>query len=139
MARYCPVVRNFGTVELGFKPPYVKNMRPLFHPSIDEVRPEAVLHALADPVRAAIFADISRSGCVQACSTFASVGDRVIPKSSLSQHFKVLREAGLVRSERQGIEMRNFSRCEEVDARFPGLLRAILDAYQICTAGKAGD
>jgi DNA-binding transcriptional ArsR family regulator len=53
----------------------------------------------------------------------------VIPKSSLSQHFKVLREAGLIRSERQGVEMRNTSRCGEVDVRFPGLLPAILDAH----------
>ncbi|MBU3077499.1 ArsR/SmtB family transcription factor [Sphingomonas quercus] len=106
-------------------------MRPLFHPSVEELRPEAILHALSDPVRAAIFTDIAREGCVQACSTFASVGDRVIPKSSLSQHFKILREAGLIRSERQGVEMRNTSRCPEVEARFPGLMAAILAAYQL--------
>lgn len=104
-------------------------MRPLFHPSMEDVRPEAVLHALSDPVRAAIFADIAGAGCVQGCSAFANVGERVIPKSSLSQHFKVLREAGLIRSERQGVEMRNTSRCAEVDARFPGLIAAILAAY----------
>jgi len=104
-------------------------MRPLFHPSIDDVRPEAILHALSDPVRAAIFVELASAGCIQGCSTFASVGDRVIPKSSLSQHFKVLREAGLVRSERQGVEMRNTSRCAEVDERFPGLVAAILNAY----------
>lgn len=104
-------------------------MRPLFHPSIEDVRPEAILHALSDPVRAAIFTEIAGMGCVQGCSTFSHVGERAIPKSSLSQHFKVLREAGLIRSERQGVEMRNSSRCGEVDARFPGLLAAILAAY----------
>jgi DNA-binding transcriptional ArsR family regulator len=104
-------------------------MRPLLHPSMDDVRLEAILHALSDPVRAAIFAEIACVGAVQTCSSFASIGDRVIPKSSLSQHFKVLREAGLIRSERQGVEMRNFSRCAEVDERFPGLLAAILDAH----------
>lgn len=104
-------------------------MRPLFHPSIDDVRVEAILHALSDPVRAAIFTSIARTGCVQGCTSFASVGDRVIPKSSLSQHFKVLREAGLIRSERQGVEMRNSSRCAEVEQRFPGLIPAILDAH----------
>ena len=104
-------------------------MRPLFHPSMDDVRPEAILHALSDPVRAAIFVEIAGTGCVQGCSTFAVVGDRVIPKSSLSQHFKVLREAGLIRAERQGVEMSNYSRCTEVEERFPGLLPAILGAY----------
>ncbi len=106
-------------------------MRPLFHPSIEDLRPEAILHALSDPVRAAIFTDIAREGCVQACSTFSCVGDRAIPKSSLSQHFRILREAGLIRSERHGVEMRNSSRCQEVDQRFPGLLATILEAYRL--------
>lgn len=104
-------------------------MRPLLHPAIEDVRPEAILHALADPDRAAIFAKIMRAGCVEACSALSAVGDRVIPKSSLSNHFKVLREAGLIRSERHGVELRNHSRWTEVEARFPGLLAGIINAY----------
>lgn len=104
-------------------------MRPLFHPSVEDVRPEAILHALSDPVRAGIFAGIAYGECIQNCSAFASVGDRLIPKSSLSQHFKVLREAGLIRSERHGVEIRNASRLCEVETRFPGLIPAILDSY----------
>ncbi|MCJ2131706.1 ArsR/SmtB family transcription factor [Methylobacterium sp. E-045] len=104
-------------------------MRPLFHPAMEDVQPEAILHALSDPRRAAIFARIVGAGCVDACSALSAVGDRVIPKSSLSSHFKVLREAGLIRSERHGVEMRNYSRCAEVDTRFPGLLAAIINAY----------
>jgi DNA-binding transcriptional ArsR family regulator len=104
-------------------------MRPLFHPAIEDVQPEAILHALSDPSRAAIFANIMRAGCVEACSAVSALGDRVIPKSSLSAHFKVLREAGLIRSERHGVEMRNHSRWAEVDARYPGLLAAIINAY----------
>lgn len=96
---------------------------------MEDVRPEAILHALSDPNRAAIFANIMRAGCVEACSALSALGDRVIPKSSLSNHFKVLREAGLIRSERHGVEVRNFSRCAEVEARFPGLLLGILNAY----------
>ena len=104
-------------------------MRSLFHPAIEDVRPDAILHALSDPNRAAIFARIMRAGCVDACSALASLGDRVIPKSSLSTHFKVLREAGLIRSARHGVEMRNEARFAEVEARFPGLIGAILSAY----------
>jgi DNA-binding transcriptional ArsR family regulator len=125
-----PVVQEIGTIELSINPPYLKNiMRTLLHPSIDSLRPEAILHALADPVRARIFAEIAGGACIQNCSAFATVGDRIIPKSSLSQHFKVLRDAGLIRSERHGVEMRNASRCAEVDVRFPGLIAAILDSY----------
>lgn len=112
----------------------MKFMRPLFHPSIEHVSVAAILHALSDPTRVAIFAEIAGQGCVQRCTTFAKVGERIIPKSSLSQHFKVLREAGLIHSERHGIEMRNTTRCAEVDARFPGLLAAILNAYATCAA-----
>ena len=104
-------------------------MRPLFHPPIEAVRLEAILHALSDPVRVAIFSDIAGASCAQTCSAFSSVGDRDIPKSSLSQHFKVLREAGLIHSERQGVEMHNTSRCTEVEARFPGLIPAIISAH----------
>jgi DNA-binding transcriptional ArsR family regulator len=104
-------------------------MRPLFHPLIQEIRLEAILHALSDPVRAAIFADIAGAGRSQICAAFACMGDRVIPKSSLSQHFKALREAGLIHSERHGVEMRNTSRCHEVEERFPGLIPAILNAH----------
>ena len=52
-----------------------------------------------------------------------------VPKSTLSQHFKVLREAGLIRSERRGVEMQNASRCAEVESRFPGLIPAVMSAY----------
>ncbi|WP_222931859.1 ArsR/SmtB family transcription factor [Sphingomonas sabuli] len=102
----------------------------MLHPPADALRAEAILHALADPERAAIFAEIAGSECVERCSNLADTGNRVIPKSSLSQHFKILREAGLIRSERQGVELRNYSRCSEIDERFPGLLKSILSAYQ---------
>jgi len=80
-------------------------MRPLYHPAIEDVTVEGILHALSDPVRAAMYGDIVSQGCPQNCSKFLTVSDRAIPKSTLSQHFKVLREAGLIRSERHGVEM----------------------------------
>jgi len=82
-------------------------MRPLFHPSIEEITVEGILHALSDPVRVAIYADI------------------------VSQHFRELREAGLIRGERRGVEVHNTSRCTELEQRFPGLIRAIVNAHAI--------
>ena len=112
-------------------------MRPLFHPSIDDVTVEGILHAFSDPVRVAIFADIVGSDCSQNCSNFVNVSEKPIPKSTLSQHFKALREAGLIRGERRGVEMQNSSRCAEIEKRFPGLIPAIVDAYKIQLPGTA--
>jgi DNA-binding transcriptional ArsR family regulator len=112
-------------------------MRPLFHPSVEDVTVEAVLHALSDPVRVAIFADIVGQACSQNCSNFLKISDRTIPKSTLSQHFKALREAGLIRGERRGVEMHNTSRCAEIDKRFPGLIGAIVRAHNVQLAGAA--
>ena len=113
-------------------------MRPLFHPSIEDVTVEGILYALADPVRVAIFSDIAGSNCSQTCSNFLKVSEKNIPKSTLSQHFKALREAGLIRGERVGVEMRNTSRCAEIDGRFPGLIRAIVNAHRVQMEGKGG-
>jgi DNA-binding transcriptional ArsR family regulator len=106
-------------------------MRPLFHPSIQDVTVEGILHALSDPVRVAIYADIVAQECPQNCSNFLTVSNKAVPKSTLSLHFKILREAGLIRSERHGVEMRNISRCTELEQRFPGLIRAIVTAHTI--------
>ena len=114
----------------------MEGVRPLFHPPIEAVTVEAILHALSDPVRVAIYGRIIGSTCSLKCSTFLNVSEKDIPKSSLSQHLKMLREAGLIRGERRGNEMHNTSRCAEVDKRFPGLIEAILRAHYLQSGGK---
>jgi DNA-binding transcriptional ArsR family regulator len=114
----------------------IRGMRPLFHPSMEDVTVEGILHALSDPVRVAIFADIAGAGRPQICSSFLKVSEKRIPKSTLSQHFKALREAGLIRGERVGVEMRITSRCPEIEKRFPGLIRAIVRAHERQGDGK---
>jgi DNA-binding transcriptional ArsR family regulator len=106
-------------------------MRPLFHPSIEDVTVEGIMHALSDPVRVAIFSQIASAICSQTCSNFVTINNKSIPKSTLSQHFKALREAGLIHGERVGVEMQNTSRCREIDKRFPGLLPAIVNAHNL--------
>ena len=111
-------------------------MRPLYHPSAEDITVEAILHALSDPVRVAIFAQIAGSDCSRNCSNFLNVSDKTIPKSTLSLHFKALREAGLIRGERRGVEMHNTSRCSEIDKRFPGLIAAIVNAHKVQSEQK---
>jgi DNA-binding transcriptional ArsR family regulator len=105
-------------------------MKPLAHPALEDITVEGMLHALTDPTRVEIFAKIANSGCSANCSSFLTVGEKTVPKSTLSQHFKVLREAGLIRSERVGVEMQSSSRCAEIETRFPGLLSAIVGALK---------
>jgi DNA-binding transcriptional ArsR family regulator len=112
-------------------------MKPLVHPALDSITVEGILHALSDPTRVEIFSQIAASGCAATCSSFLTVKAKAVPKSTLSQHFKVLREAGLIRSERVGVEIRNTSRCAEVDTRFPGLLRAIVASLKIQSQGSS--
>lgn len=88
------------------------------------------MYALSDPVRVQIFADIARSQCAKTCSNFLIVDNRKLPKSTLSQHFKILREAGLIRSERKGVQMHNTTRCEELE-KFGPMFTAIVDAYLV--------
>lgn len=106
-------------------------MRPLLHPSIEDVTVEGILHALSDPVRATIYTQLVHSEGSRNCSNFAELSDRIIPKSTLSQHFKILRDAGLIRSERIGVDMQNTGRCFEIENRFPGLVASIMNAYSI--------
>lgn len=107
------------------------DVRPLYHPPLEEITVEGILHALSDPVRVAIYVDIVTRGCAQNCSSFLTVLEKPIPKSTLSLHFKALREAGLIRGERKGVEVNNTARCAEIGQRFPGLLQAIVDAYAV--------
>ena len=108
----------------------VPAMRSLAHPALDDITLSGILHALSDETRATIFVGIAGSACAQRCANFATLSDKPVPKSTLSQHFKALREAGLIRSERQGVEMHNTSRCAEIETRFPGLIPAIINAYR---------
>jgi len=104
-------------------------MRPLFHPAAADITVEGILHALSDPVRVHIFADIAKAECPRACSAFLDVSERNVPKSTLSQHFKVLREAGLIWSERHGVELRNSPRHADLHERFGKLITAIIEAH----------
>jgi DNA-binding transcriptional ArsR family regulator len=112
-------------------------VRPLLHPSLEDITVEGILHALSDPVRVAIYAGIVAQECAHNCSMFLNVSEKAIPKSTLSQHFRALREAGLIRGERRGVEMYNTSRCAEIEERFPGLIRAIVNAHTIQSKDEA--
>lgn len=92
-------------------------------PLKEEISLPKVLHALSDPVRMEIILKIAEAGQI-ACGAFNI--DK--PKSTLSHHFKVLREAGVIDSRREGNELLNSLRSADLEERFPGVLSAIIAA-----------
>jgi len=82
-----------------------------------------VLRALSDPVRLEIVRQLSVEGD-KACSSFGID----MPKSSLSHHFRVLRQTGIIAFEHQGTVIMNRLRSEDLNEQFPGLLTSVLAA-----------
>lgn len=96
-------------------------MRPFKHPAPSDFVLERVLYALSDPVRLEV---VQRLDQVAEASCGDLDGGR--PKSSMSHHFRVLRDAGLVCTHAVGTTHINSLRRQEMESRFPGLLDAIL-------------
>ena len=94
-------------------------------PHLDAMTLAAVMAALSDPMRVAIVRQLAAEG-ERTCGTF----DLGISKATRSHHFRVLREAGLTRTRAEGTHRHVSLRREEVDARFPGLLDAVLTAAE---------
>ena len=101
-------------------------MRPLVHPPREEITLSGVLFALADPVRLEIFRRLAERGEVN-CSGCSPLD---LPKSTLSHQLRVMRDAGLVRSEKRGTEIVNTARLSDLEARFPGLIASIARAAE---------
>ena len=94
------------------------------HPSREDISLAGVLGALADPMRLRIIKSMMKEDECMSCSAAAPCPD--MAKSTLSNHFRILREAGLIRTVKQGVEHRNTVRTEDINARFPGLLKLII-------------
>ena len=98
----------------------------LVHPSREALDMAEVLHALSDPMRLRIVAELAADGGERTCNSF----NLPIVKSTCTHHFKVLREAGVIRQRVMGTKRVNSLRREDLDARFPGLLDAVLQGFQ---------
>lgn len=96
-------------------------MRPFKHPPSSDFVLERVFYALSDPVRLDI---VRRLGRV-AEATCGEL-DCGRPKSSMSHHFRVLRDAGLVWTQSVGTTHMNSLRMDDLQLRFPGLLPMVL-------------
>jgi DNA-binding transcriptional ArsR family regulator len=94
------------------------------HPQRGEIELGAVLHALSDPVRLKMVAALAQGESEQTCGSF----DVPVTKSTCTHHFRILREAGVIRQRQEGTARLNTLRRDDLEARFPGLLGTILEA-----------
>lgn len=92
-------------------------------PLAEELELGAILHAVADDHRRRVVRDLvhDSDGAERTCVSFGLP----VSKSTRSHHFKVLREAGLVRQVDRGNMSGVTLRREDIEASFPGLLGLI--------------
>lgn len=94
---------------------------PLPHPPAEEIQLAGVLHALSDPMRLRIVAGLADQP-PRTCKSF----ELPVTKSTCTHHFRVLREAGVIRQRLEGTTKLSSLRRDDLDARFPGLLESVL-------------
>jgi len=94
------------------------------HPAAEDITLAGVLGALADPMRLRIVASLLKKNGCMSCSEAAPCPD--MAKSTLSHHFRVLREAGIIHTRKIGVEHRNTLRIDDLNDHFPDLLEGIL-------------
>ena len=98
-------------------------MRQLPHPTPHQITLTKVLSALSDPIRLAIISRLANDSGEHNWNTFADLG---VAPSTLSHHMKTLRLAGLIHHRKSGTRCHVSLRRPDLDARFPGVLAAIL-------------
>jgi DNA-binding transcriptional ArsR family regulator len=102
-------------------------------PTREQLRLSAVLEALANPLRLQVVVRLTQEPAVSGCGELMPD----VSKSTASHHLRMLRDSGVMRFIRDGRYRRPVLRRDDLDARFPGLLDAILanaDEPQAATA-----
>ena len=99
----------------------------LHHPDKSQLERPDVLHALSDPQRLEIVRRLADSEAPCPCGSI----ELGVAKSTMTHHYRVLREAGVIRQERRGTSKLTELRRQDLDARFPGLLDAVLSSQPV--------
>lgn len=84
--------------------------------------PENVLSALGNPLRLEIIRTLA-DGSELSCN---ALRQEEVAKSTMTHHWRVLRDSGVIWQRPQGRENMISLRREDLDARFPGLLDTLL-------------
>lgn len=100
-------------------------MKAIYHPSTEQIKLTNVLYALSDETRLGIFRKLKKIG-EHSCRDL----NVSMPKSTLSHHIRVLRESGIIKIRSEGTQRFVSLRCDDLEARFPGLIEVILYASE---------
>ena len=92
-------------------------MKTSFYPSLKKVPLSLIFYALSDPVRLEIIRTLLENDELS-CGSCKSP----LSKSTMSHHFKVLRESGLIEKRGEGKVHYLSLRRVEIESRIPGLL-----------------
>ncbi len=105
---------------------------PLTHPDISELDLFRLMAAMTDPVRLGIVIQLANSSDDIPCTEFALP----VTKSAGTRHFRVLREAGVIRQYDVGVRRMSRLRSDDLEVRFPGMLNLILQEAAHYTRGE---
>ncbi|GAA1323591.1 ArsR/SmtB family transcription factor [Pseudonocardia xinjiangensis] len=106
-------------------------------PATEQLELGSLFNALADPHRRSIVEQLLGEpvGARRKCSSFG-VG---VPRSTMTHHFKVLRESGLITQFDYGNRAEVMLRRADLDIRFPGLLDLVAADSRHPSATPKGD
>lgn len=97
-------------------------------PAREELELGLVLSTLSDPLRRTVTAILATlpDGTERNCASFGFP----VAKASLTHHFKILRQAGLISQTDYGNRRASSLRRDDIEARFPGLLALLIAELQ---------
>lgn len=94
------------------------------HPEPEQIQLENVLFALGNPLRLAIIRQLADGG-EMSCN---ALRPQDVAKSTMTHHWRVLRDSGVIWQRPQGRENIISLRRDDLDQRFPGLMAILLQA-----------
>ncbi len=103
-------------------------MKNLHHPSKDDISLFGIFYALSEPVRFSIVEQLA-GGAELTCGAFHLPSSK--GKSTMTHHFKVLRDSGLIQTRIEGREHYTSLRCADLNERFPHLLDVLIKCHNL--------
>jgi DNA-binding transcriptional ArsR family regulator len=113
---------------------YTRDVPEPHHPTRDQIQLEAVLTALGHPLRMTVLHVLAEGG-EYPCGAIVDG----VSKSTLTHHWRVLRESGVINQRASGRTLLLSLRRDDLDARFPGLIDVLLSSHTPADAGELTD